>query len=108
MKKITILFTLFIAIAAFTTSCNKKKIEELESELAAAKTQQEAANNATNSNVDVINGMLNSNHPINIQTTGNRQSDSVAFSYNSSFSWMDGELYYNNSVWENEDDTYGM
>jgi hypothetical protein len=101
MKKITILFTLFVLVAALTTSCNKKKLDELEESNAAIKAQNDAIQAQ-------LNGVINADMgtPINVSFTGNRYIDSAAFSFSKSFSGLDAGDYGNNYVYDNGDGTY--
>jgi hypothetical protein len=86
MKKITLLFSVVI-FALAVTSCNKKKIKDLEAEAAANKAALEALQ-TTVANNSVATGTAN---PINVSFMGNRGFDSTAYAYSKSFAYLDGE-----------------
>jgi hypothetical protein len=86
MKKITLLFSVVIFALAIT-SCNKKKIKDLEAEAAANKAALEAlqASTATNNTASLTG------NPINVSFMGNRGFDSTAYSYSVQYDYGYGE-----------------
>jgi hypothetical protein len=98
MKKITLLLSVVIFAFAIT-SCNKKKIKDLEDEAAANKAAIEALQaSSANSNTVTLSG-----NPINVSVMGNRGFDSTAFSYTTKFDWGYQEGQYSNYVYDYND-----
>jgi hypothetical protein len=104
MKKNLLILTLLFVGGTMFTSCNKKKLDDLEKDLAATKSELNDIKNSNNNN----SFLLQSNNPITVTTSGTRGFDDAPYSYTSKFdfAWDDpAEATY---VEANSDGTYNF
>jgi hypothetical protein len=101
MKKLLIFSAILLLVGSFT-SCNKKKIKDLEKEIEDLKSSQNQNQNQTNAHSNI----LLSGFPINVNFQGNRGYDSAGYNYSRTFEYMYDRpgkanyVYFNNSTYE--------